>query len=188
MGSWVLGLASLVFGFSLHAETIEGIEYAPTVKVADQELKLNGLGLRKVEKFGLLFKVYVAALYLNQKVTTLEEALANSGPKMLKMTFVRRVGATDMVESFTSGHAKNCVTACEESKAALKELTNVIPDMLDKSTIEFRFLPNGIEYDINGRKKVAGKVQGATISKNLLAIFIGKNPPTDQLKKGLLGQ
>lgn len=172
---------------SASAESIEGVEFPATASAGGKELKLNGLGLRKVERFGLPFKVYVAALYAEKKLATTDEAVADEGPKVLKMRFLRRVNAPDMVNAFETGHAGNCVKDCEASKKVLKEFTIKMPDMLDKQTIEFRFLADGVEYDVKGRKEISGKMAGEAISKNLLAVFIGPKPPTQPFKDGLLG-
>jgi hypothetical protein len=182
----VLFTAALL-SVSVAAESIEGVEFPATASAGGKELKLNGLALRKVERFGLPFKVYVAALYAEKKLATTEEALADAGPKVLRMRFLRRVNSPDMVSSFETGHAANCGKDCEASKKVLKEFTDKMPDMLDKQTIEFRFLPDGVEYDVKGRKEIAGKLNGEAISKNLLAVFIGPKPPTQPFKDGLLG-
>jgi hypothetical protein len=44
-----------------------------------------------------------------------------------------------------------------------------------------------VDYDIKGRKELKGTLNGAAISKNFLAIFLGNKPPTEDLKNGMLG-
>lgn len=188
MRNFTLGLVLFTFTAPAFAEKIEGVDFPPTVSVGGKELKLNGLGLRRVERFGLRFKVYVAALYSEKKLSTAEEAFADSGAKVLKMTFLRRVNAPDLVEPFETGHVNNCVQNCEPSKKVLKEMTAKLPDMLDKNTMEYVFLPDGVEYDLKGRSNLKGKLAGIDIAKNFLAVFIGKKPPTEEFRDGLLGK
>lgn len=180
-----------VADLKVSAATLNDVEYADQIKVGEKSLLLNGLGIRKKDKFGLTFKVYVGALYLPKKSQSADEILAMTDLRVLKMTFVRRVDGKDLATAFEDGHGNNCPSSqsgCEASKKQLLTVTRVLPDIMDKGTMEFQFFPDRVEYDIKGRKNLKGTLQGADISKNFLAIFIGKTPPTEELKKGLLGQ
>lgn len=183
----LVGLVGIFAGCLGFAETIENIEFSPTTRVGNNELKLNGLGLRKVTKFGLDFKVYVAGLYTKSSATDAPALLASAEPKQLKMVFVRRVQANDLNEAYKNGLYDNCKENCDEAKAGLKELTAIMPEMLDKSTIVYTFTEDGVEYEIKGRKEAKGTIKGKAFSKALLATFIGEKPPTEKLKAGLLG-
>ncbi len=184
----VLLLAAFCFG--ARGETIEGVDYPSSAEVSGQKLILNGVGLRKVEKFGLPFKVYVAALYMKEKNTSPEAILENKDPKILKMNFLRRVGKSDIADAFNKGLVANCgadKAVCEESKKTLKQLTDKMPDLLDKSTLEFKIEADKVEYDIKARSNISGTLSSAGFGARFLAIFIGPKPPTEKLKEGLVG-
>jgi hypothetical protein len=51
--------------------------------------------------------------------------------------------------------------------------------------MSIHFLPNSVELFVGGQKQ--GSVDGKDFSKPLLRIWLGKNPPNEGLKKGLLG-
>lgn len=174
-------------GIHAQATTIEKVDFAETRKVEDVELKLNGVGLRKVEKFGIPFKVYVAGLYLKAARSDANEILASEDPKFLRMVFVRRVNAADLVEAFVKGHSNNCLESCEESKKTLSKLADKISDFMDRGSMEFVFKKDKLEYSLNGRKAEAGSIDDKVFAKNFLAIFIGQTPPTEDFKQGLLG-
>ena len=57
--------------FSAHALELKGVKVDETAKVGGTALVLNGAGLRTK----LMFKVYVAALYLTQKQTSVAECI-----------------------------------------------------------------------------------------------------------------
>lgn len=183
----ILLQALVALGVHAEATTIEKVDFVETMKVDDVELKLNGVGLRKVERFGLPFKVYVAGLYLKVARSDANEILESEDPKFLRMVFVRRVNAPDLVDGFEKGHASNCLKDCEQSKKILRKLTDKISDILDKGSMEFVFKKDKLEYAINGRKSEKGSIDDKVFAKNFLATFIGKEPPTPDLKQGLLG-
>ncbi|MCB0410918.1 MAG: chalcone isomerase family protein, partial [Bdellovibrionales bacterium] len=58
----VLFLVLMGFSAPTVARTLQEVDFAESIKLGEQELKLNGLGLRKVQKFGIPIKVYVAGL------------------------------------------------------------------------------------------------------------------------------
>lgn len=183
----ILLQALVALGVHAEATTIEKVDFVETMKVDDVELKLNGVGLRKVERFGLPFKVYVAGLYLKVARSDANEILESEDPKFLRMVFVRRVNAPDLVDGFEKGHASNCLKDCDQSKKILRKLTDKISDILDKGSMEFVFKKDKLEYAINGRKSEKGSIDDKVFAKNFLATFIGKEPPTPDLKQGLLG-
>lgn len=171
-----------VFGASL-----DDIEYPDQIKVGDKSLELNGLGMRKKDKFGLTFKVYVGALYVTKKTQSADEIMKSNDLKVLKFTFVRRVDGPAVAEGFVEGFDKNCSVNCEATKKELLKITNNMPEIMNKGTMEFQIFPDKVEYDIKGRKDLKGTLPGADISKNFLAIFMGSKPPTEELKNGMLG-
>lgn len=65
------GLAGLVLSAGILAApvSVSGIKLADPIDLAGAKLQLNGAGIR----YKAVFKVYVAALYLDQKAATPEE-------------------------------------------------------------------------------------------------------------------
>src|SRR4051812_29433753 len=88
--------------------TLNDVEFPDQYKVGDKTLELNGLGMRKKDKFGLTFKVYVGALYLAKKTQSAEEILNSKEERVVKLSFVRRVDGKDLAEAFVDGFVKNC--------------------------------------------------------------------------------
>ena len=62
----------LALSLAAQAADIEGQHFDDRIRLADSELVLNGVGLRAVA----WFKGYAAGLYLGQKASTAEAALA----------------------------------------------------------------------------------------------------------------
>lgn len=184
-------ILSAAFCLNVGAATIEEVEFTETKEVGGQKLILNGMGLRKVEKFGFPFKVYVAGLYLKEKSSSDDAILGSKDAKVLKMVFLRRVGKSDIADAFNKGLVSNCGTdkaVCEESKKTLKQLTDKMPDLLDKSSLEFIIQGDKVDFDVKARSDLKGTMSSTGFGARFLAIFIGPKPPTEVLKNGLIGK
>src|SRR5215475_436626 len=72
-----------------------------SVKSGDAVLQLNGLGIWKATL--LAVKVYVAGLYVPQKLNDAGQILGTNGPWQLVLRFVRNVDASDIRDAFKEG-------------------------------------------------------------------------------------
>jgi hypothetical protein len=46
----------------------------------------------------------------------------------------------------------------------------------------------GVDIEVTGAKETKkGRIDGAAFSENLMAVFLGKEPPSEEVKSGLLG-
>jgi len=181
MFAWVL-----MTGSWASADKVEGVDFPALMKVGPQELVLNGVGLRKVYKFGFPIKVYVGGLYLVRKAASLEAIEQQKEPKVITLQFLLRVGKDDIAKGYSEGYKKNCGSTCDATSRQLSELTDSTVDMLKGSTTTLTFYPDKVDVEFNGRKAVKKTISGAEFSKNLLAVFLG-TPPNPELKEGMLG-
>ena len=184
-----LTLITLFVGPIAHAEQIEGREFPAEMDINGKKLALNGMGVRKVNRFGLNFKVYAGALYLSKKTKSRDDVLNATEPVLIKMSYLRRVDKKDIAEALETGHSNNCKmdeARCTASKKVLKQLTDKMTDLLDKSTFELVIYPDKVDYNINGRQKLVGTLMGADIAKNILGIYFGDKPASEELRDGFL--
>ncbi len=81
--------AALLVSMSVGAGAAEvaGIKLDDRARLGTSELVLNGAGVRKK----LLFKVYVAGLYLTEKRKSPADVLALGGPKRFSITLMRNL-------------------------------------------------------------------------------------------------
>ncbi|MGE0763398.1 MAG: chalcone isomerase family protein [Bdellovibrionales bacterium] len=192
MRNLVLGFCLAVFAGPSFAIEIEKVDVPDTITVHGKTLKLNGSAIRLADRFGLTFKVYVGALYAEKTSTDASALLNSEDVRSLKMTFLRRVGKDDVTEPVRTGVIENCKgimepAKCEPVRAALKPLLDKMPDMFNKSTIQYYFFKDRVEFEVNGREKVKGTLTGAEVSKSLLALWLGHKPPSAKMKEDLLG-
>jgi hypothetical protein len=174
---------------SAGAREIEKVNFTETTSLHGQTIALNGVGLRVKRKFGMGFKVYVAARY-GKKPTEGAQAqawLTSSEPMVLELVFLRGIGADTLKEAWQEGFAKNCAQACQSEAANLKAFNELMAGVKEGSRLRLEFDAQGTEVHLTAKKDTHGRIEGAGFRKALLAIFIGESPPTEDLKKGLLG-
>jgi hypothetical protein len=174
-----VALAAPAFG----AECLE-VNVPDSAKAGSADLVLNGLGIRKATFLNV--KVYVAGLYLSEKSNDAGRILSSGEPWQLTLRFVRDVGVSDMRGAFDEGFKK----AAGDKLATLADRIEIVKfslaDFKEGHYLSFTNDPaKGVTVDVNG---AAGKeIQGADFAVALLSIWIGAEPPNDDLKTGLLG-
>lgn len=178
-------LAALLTATALHAAEVAGIKVEEKIRVGDQELVLNGAGLRT--KF--VFKVYVGALYAGHKATTPEALYDSPAPRRMVMRLLREMDADSLASALDEG-LRNNLTAAElatiKSQAEqLGALMKGIGTVKEGDSIAIDFTAAGIEVGLNGKSR--GKVEGASFGRALLRVWLGEHPADADLKKALLG-
>ncbi len=169
------------------AATVEGQPFDDVIRLGSSELVLNGVGVRAV----LIFKGYVAALYLSEKSTTRSAVSQTIGSKRLQLRMLRRASAQDFLNALVPGIHQN-VDAKELSRLGerinqMERIISGIGNTEAGDVIDFDFSPHvGTTVALNGvRKGVA--IVGADFYDAVLGIFVGTNPVDERLKRGLLG-
>ena len=170
------------------AATLQGQRFDDSVRIASQDLALNGLGLRTV----LFIKVYVAALYLPEKAASYATISAALGPKRLQLRMLRKASPDDFIEALVEGIEVNATKAelvqLNERIRQLEQTINAIGSVRAGDVVNFDYVPGfGTTLSINGTRKGVA-IDGADFYSAVLKIFIGENPVDDRLKAGLLGK
>ena len=175
---------ALTFGLATPAlaDRAEGKEIPTTATVGGQELKLNGWGIRK--KF--VVKVYVGALYLAAPTKSPEEVVKQDAPKAVRMTFLRDVSKSQIMDAFREGFAANTGRDAPAKFAAqLDQLAAGIPgEMKEGQVLEVAWVPGTGTVVSSGESKAV--VQGKDFSDALFMNWFGPRPPNDDLKRRML--
>lgn len=167
---------------------INGVKLEDSVNVAGTKLQLNGAGVR----YKVVFKVYVAGLYLAEKADTPEKVYAQSGPKRLSVTMLREIDSAELGKLLTRGMQDNA------PKATMSKL---IPGLLRMGQIfsEQKKMVPGDNFLIDwipGKGTVVtikGVAQGEPFKEPeffsaLMSIWLGHSPADFKLKNALLGE
>lgn len=183
----LIALFTLCLSVQAYALEVEGVKLEDKVQVEKTTLQLNGAGLRSI----FFIKLYVAALYLENKKTTAESILADRGTKRIELRVVAgETGSERFVHGFRKGIEKN---HDEAQLARLKERMEAFEKTFDGvktatrgDIIAFDWLP-GVATRVSLNGKELGRIEGEDFYQAMLSIWIGENPVMDSLKKEMLG-
>ena len=183
-------LAGLILSFNALAATIDvaGVKIEDTVDVQGAKLQLNGAGIR----YKVIFKVYVAALYLGTKATTAQEAYAAPGPKRLSITLLRDIDAETLNKSITEAFENN--TPPDEIARFTPGVSRIRQALSDQKKLH-----SGDNFTIEGTSdggailSIKGVQQGepmkgAGLFNALIRAWLGPKPADLKLKDSLLGK
>ena len=178
-------LVAVLAASTLHtpalARELEGATLADTLKAGEKTLKLNELGLRKKA----MFKVYVGGLYLESPSKDAGAILASDQAKAIRMHFRRDLSKGQLVEAFQEGLDANAKDKAAQ-KAAFDKMLALIPDVKEGSTLTFTYLP-GKGTTLRVADKELGAFEGKGFADAVFSIWLGPKPPSEDLKKGMLG-
>jgi hypothetical protein len=183
------GFAVLILGIIFSAAGLtkeyKGVTFPDTETIGSSTCKLNGIGLRKK----LIINVYLGALYLEKPSNSAEEVISSDQVKRVVLHFIyNNVGAKDLVNAWTEGFEKNPTP----EKEAIRDRINTFKGFFTEPVksgekIIITYIPGqGTEVSIKG--KVKGIIQGKDFMEGLFSVWLGKNPPSEGLKKGMLGE
>ncbi len=167
----------------LGAAELKGVKMADSIEVDGQKLVLNGLALRKK----VIFKVYVAGLYLTQKEKNAGKILAADTARQAVMHFLRDVPKGKITDAWLEGLQENTPKASPELKKQFQTLCAAMEDMKEEQRLVFTYIPGkGTKIEVNGKNK--GVLEGKAFSDALTACWIGPNPgPGESFKEDILG-
>ena len=191
MNRMVKRLAAASFGLSVGvfvsvalAAEVGGVKLDDKVSMGAQELILNGAGVRT----RVVFKVYVASLYLPQKAAELAGVLSKS-PRRIQLNILRTLSGDQLVEALNEGLAENNtaaeLAAVKPQVEALATIMKSLKEVKEKDVITLDFVDGATRIGLNGEAK--GNISGDAFNQALTKVWLGDKPVQADLKKSLLG-
>jgi long-chain acyl-CoA synthetase len=181
-------LALMLLMHSAGAAEIEGVKLPDRLRMGDggPELVLNGAGVRT----RAIFKVYVGALYVQQKKTGADAVLADTGPKRIALQLLRDLSSDQLLSAFNDGLKSNHAPAeLAKLDAQVKQLEGIFGAVKEAKTgdvILLDYVPGtGTRVVVN--RDIRGTIPGEDFNRALLRIWLGERPADAALKKGMLG-
>jgi hypothetical protein len=175
--------APAVAAWTARAAELDGIEMPASSQAAGRALRLNGMGLRAYSVFGI--PIYVAGLYLEAPTSDADAILRSDGAKLLVIRFLHHVTADQARIAWTEGFQRNCRPPCHLRDDDLRLFMSGMPDFRRDDESTLLFTGRSVEIALNGRP--LGSISDGEFARAVLATFIGPSPPTEPLKRGLLG-
>ncbi len=168
--------------------TVAGIKVEDSQDLRGNTLQLNGAGVR----YKAVFKIYLAALYLGKKASTVDEVLQSPGAKRLSITMLREIDSNELGKLFTRG---------VEDNVPRSDMARLIPDLVRMGQIfanQKKLLPGEVFLldwtpSVGTVITVKGVAQGEPFKEPefftaLLRIWLGKSPADYKLRDALLGK
>ncbi|MBI3796909.1 MAG: chalcone isomerase family protein [Deltaproteobacteria bacterium] len=174
--------AVLLVSVAALARDLAGVTLPDTLTVGEKTLKLNGLGLRQKA----MFKVYVGALYLEAPSKDAGAILASDQPKAIRMHFLRDLSKAQLVEAFQEGFDANVKDKTAAQKANFVKMLALVPDVKQGETMTFTYV-SGKGTTLQAGDKDLGAFEGKDFADAVFSIWLGPTPPSEDLKKGMLG-
>jgi len=183
----MVGLFFLLSIFSLQAAEIAGVNIPQQVSIKglQQPLQLNGAGIRS--KF--FFKIYIGALYLPEKQNSARKILEQSVANRVLMHFLYdEVSSEKLQNAWQEGFENNTQKSeLEALQDRLNRFKQMFPDLHQGEQVLLDYIPGqGTRVSINGEQK--GRIEGADFNRALLAVWLGDEPVTEDLKEAMLGR
>jgi len=175
---------ALCAGLPVLAADVGGIRLDDKLSLGGQELLLNGAGIRT----RLMFKVYVASLYLPQKAGDAAAVLAQA-PRRIQLHVLRKLTPDQLVDALVEGlHANNAsdeMLAVQAQTDQLVATMKAFNELQEKDLVALDFVDGGTRISLNGTAR--GTIAGERFNRALTRVWLGDKPVQSDLKKALLG-
>ncbi|HEY7573775.1 MAG TPA: chalcone isomerase family protein [Thermoanaerobaculia bacterium] len=172
----------LAFTLTATAAQVAGVNVTDTVTIDGKPLKLNGAGLRKRS----LFKVYVAALYVETPSKDAGAVLADNGIKSMQLHMLRDVKSKAITDAIGDGFQRNSKDQVPKLQPRLDSLAKMLPDLSEGDVVTLTWIPDKGTV-VNARGTDRGTIEGRDFADALFAVWLGPDPVQDDLKAALLG-
>lgn len=185
MKSIITAILLTLFASTSLAAEVAGVQLDETIRVFNRDLKLNGTGVRSA----MSVKIYVAALYLQQRSQDADEVLASKQPKRLLMVFKRNLKSTIVSNAFRDGIRNNSDEAeLLILKPRIEQLERAVArlgEAKENDRLAIDFAVDG-SVDVVYNDKLEESISGPHFGPAMLKIWLGGVPVADDLKNGLL--
>lgn len=169
--------------YAQNGRSIAGVTFDQKLKVKDNYLNFNGCGLR--EKYTI--DLYVAALYLNRPSMDASAIVNANDMQAIKIVIIsNKVTRDKFNESVKEGFEKSTVGEASSDQIIQFKSYFSEPFSLNDEILLIYVPGKGVAVTINGKYK--GLVEGLDFKKALFGIWLGDDPASNKLKKGMLGQ
>lgn len=166
-----------------HASSLAGITMPDNITVENETLVLNGLGLR--EKYWV--DVYVAGLYLPQKMSDGNDVIKANIPKRIQVEFIySSVPQAKMIAVLEENIANNPQFS-SATVASIRKCGSWMQDFTSGDVVVFDYNPTTEKTTIYINDATRGSIQSKEFMEAIFAMYVGKYPATEALKQGLLG-
>ena len=167
----------------LHASSLAGVSMPDSVKINNETLILNGLGLR--EKYWV--DVYVAGLYLPSKMNDGDAIMKANVDKRIQVEFIYSSVPKSKMIAVLEENISNNPQFSSDTVAKIRQCGSWMQDFTSGDVVMFDYSPITLTTTIYINGNIRGSIQSKEFMEAIFAMYVGKYPATEALKQGLLG-
>lgn len=163
---------------------IGGVSLPDTLSAGDQNLMLNGAGLRKK----LFVKVYAGGLYLKARSSRAEAIIAADEPMGVRMHFIYgEVSAEKLIEAWNEGFEAATGGHSQSIAKEIRAFNALFDGSAFKGDVyDLIYVPGeGTHVFMKGKERAT--IEGLAFKQALFGIWLGADPVDSGLKEGMLG-
>ncbi|WP_300462504.1 chalcone isomerase family protein [Desulfobacula sp.] len=167
------------------SKEIAGVMIEDSLKTANQELMLNGAGIRSK----MFIKLYVGMLYLEEKSND-AEAIMNADKDMaIRLEIISgMITSEKMMASTIEGFEKSTGGKTDEIKVEIDAFNACFSEKIEKGDVFEMVYAKGGGITVFKNGTLKDTISGMPFKKALFGIWLSSNPADKKLKKGMLGE
>ncbi len=162
---------------------LAGHEIPETAEVGGRPLVLNGAGVRQK----LLFRIYVCALYLEERSADPAAILSADRAWQVVMHFTRNITHHQVLDAFTEAFEHNSPGQMRALHDDLERFHGVLEDLRQGQDLTIHYLP-GSGTTLRAPSGASATVPGKPFADAMLRTWLGERPSDEGLKARLLGR
>jgi hypothetical protein len=176
-------LLALALSLPVLAREVAGVQVPESITAAGKTLSLNGAGLRS----RFFVKVYVGALYLEQRSSDPAAIVAADAPWQVVMTFKRDVDKASILGAFKDGFENNSKADAPKLVPLLARIDAAMKDLKTGDVLVIAYAP-GVGSTVTAPGGGTATVEGKPFADALLRNWLGDKPADGDLKSAMLGK
>ena len=167
------------------SKEIAGVMVEDSLKTANQELMLNGAGIRSK----MFIKLYVGMLYLEEKSND-AEAIMNADKDMaIRLEIISgMITSKKMMASTSEGFEKSTKGKTDAIKAEIDAFNTCFSEKIEKGDVFEMVYAKGGGITVFKNGTLKDTISGMPFKKAMFGIWLSSNPADNALKKGMLGK
>jgi len=174
-----------LFCISIFAKEIGGVDIQKKLTINNHTLSLQGAGVRS--KF--IFDIYTGALYLQKRTNNPKKIINDNLLSDIRMVITSSlVTGAKMKEGFSDDFKVIKHLGYKVDNDSLKKFLHTFDTKVHKGDIfDFAYFPQ-VGLMIYKNQKMLTIIKSTDFKKALYAIWLGKKPAQESLKKKMLGE
>ncbi len=182
----ILVISMLTINMAIAQTQVGAVTLPNTVNFGNQDLQLNGAGIRKK---AMVLKLYSGGLYLTSKSSDAKGIINADKTMAIKLVITSSfVSSEAMSEAVLDGFDASMNGNTSSLASEIKKFISFFSDEIVEDDIFDITYQKDTGVVVYKNSKELGTISGMKFKKALFGIWLGNDPADSKLKKGMLGK